>query len=161
VLDLAFELKEQASGPCRHGRAQPDDQRDHRAAPPVGVNGKFGRVFFVSQVKTNPPTIVMIVNRTEVFAGSYERYLMNRLREELPFGEVPIRLIFRSRKRAELAMLKAGKVKSAHERGQGRPAARDRRRLRPRASGAGTDDIEQWLRDLPDDPEALLRRAAD
>ncbi len=92
----------------------------------------------------------MIVNRTEVFAGAYERYLMNRLREELPFGEVPIKLIFRSRKRAELAMLKAGKVR--------RDEVKDARLHATDAEtqGFANDDIEAWLRDLPDDPEAYF-----
>ncbi len=150
VLDLAFDLKEQASTRVPTGELNRTINAIIERHHPSSVNGKFGRVFFVSQVKTNPPTIVMIVNRTEVFAGAYERYLMNRLREELPFGEVPIKLIFRSRKRAELAMLKAGKVR--------RDEVKDARLHATDAEtqGFANDDIEAWLRDLPDDPEAYF-----
>jgi hypothetical protein len=41
-----------------------------------------------------------------MFEGQYERYLMNRLREELPFSEVPIRLLFTKRQRKSLEELK-------------------------------------------------------
>ena len=34
-----------------------------------------------------------------MFEGQYERYLLNRLREELPFSEVPIKLQFSARRR--------------------------------------------------------------
>ncbi|MEM7755900.1 MAG: hypothetical protein AAF297_09725, partial [Planctomycetota bacterium] len=67
-------------------------------------------VYYTAQVKTAPPTLVLVVNKPEMFRGTYERYLMNRLREELPYDEVPIQVIFRSRKRAELAALRAGKA---------------------------------------------------
>ena len=52
------------------------------------------------------------MNHPKLFEGRYERYLMNRLREELPFSEVPIRLLFSSRIRLDLAEMKhRGKTK--------------------------------------------------
>jgi len=150
VINLAFELKEQASARVGTGELNRLIHQIVERHHPSAVGGKFGRVFFISQVKTNPPTIVMIVNTTEVFAGAYERYLMNRLREETPFGEVPIKLIFRSRKRAELAMLKAGKV--------GKSDVKDARLHTTDAEtqGFAGDAIEAWLKDLPDDPESYF-----
>ncbi len=50
----------------------------------------------------------MVVNKPELFEGGYERYLQNRLHEELPFSEVPIRLIFSERRRMSLGDLKGG-----------------------------------------------------
>jgi predicted GTPase len=41
----------------------------------------------------------MVVNKPDLFAGSYERYFRNQLREHLPFSEVPIRIVFSERKR--------------------------------------------------------------
>src|SRR5690606_19825657 len=58
-------------------------------------------VYFASQVKTNPPTLVLVVNDPDRFTLNYERYLMNRLRELLPYDEVPIKLILRARSRVE------------------------------------------------------------
>ena len=62
-----------------------------------------------------PPTIAMVVNEPSMFEGQYERYLMNRLREELPFSEIPIRLLFTKRKRKSLHDLKHGQKESTIE----------------------------------------------
>ncbi|MHC4294484.1 MAG: ribosome biogenesis GTPase Der [Planctomycetota bacterium] len=56
------------------------------------------KILYVSQIATAPPTIVCFVNDLRSFRGNYERFLLNQLRERLPFSEVPIRLIFRSRR---------------------------------------------------------------
>lgn len=83
-----------------------------------GPSSKLGtkaKVLFVSQVGILPPTIVMVVNHAEMFTGQYERYMMNRLHEELPFAEVPIRLIIRERQRMELGELKSGGRRAAAE----------------------------------------------
>ncbi|MCY2930804.1 MAG: ribosome biogenesis GTPase Der [Planctomycetota bacterium] len=62
---------------------------------------KVPKVLYVSQVATEPPTIVCFVNDVRSFDYRYERYLINRLRETTPFAEVPIRLLFRGRRRAD------------------------------------------------------------
>jgi GTPase len=81
-----------------------------------GPSSKLGtkaKIFYVSQIATNPPTIAIVVNKPELFEGAYEKYLRNQLHEQLPFSEVPIKLVFSARKRltpAELASRKrAGK----------------------------------------------------
>ena len=73
--------------------------------------GTQAKLLFASQVDVRPPTLALVVNRPQLFKGRYERYLMNRLREELPFSEVPIRLIFSKRKRIDLQALKEGQNK--------------------------------------------------
>ncbi len=67
-----------------------------------GPSSKLGtkaKIFYVSQIASNPPTIAIVVNKPELFEGTYERYLMNQLHEQLPYSEVPIKLIFSARKR--------------------------------------------------------------
>ena len=51
----------------------------------------------------------------ELFEGGYERYLQNRLHEELPYSEVPIRLLFSRRRRLELSELKGGAHREGRE----------------------------------------------
>ena len=68
--------------------------------------GTVAKLLFVSQIGISPPTIAIVVNEPDMFEGQYERYLMNRLREELPFSEVPIRLLFTKRQRKSLKELK-------------------------------------------------------
>jgi GTP-binding protein len=70
--------------------------------------GTRAKILYVSQVAIHPPTIVLVVNKPDLFKGGYERYILNRLHEELPYSEVPIRLVFSQRRRLELSELKAG-----------------------------------------------------
>jgi len=63
--------------------------------------GKQAKIYYVTQPSTHPPTIAMFVNHAEMFDQRYKRYLMNRIREELPFEEVPIKLLIRPRRRQE------------------------------------------------------------
>jgi GTP-binding protein len=56
------------------------------------------RVYYATQVATEPPTVVVFINSPSLLTKSYERFLLNRLREGLPFEEIPIRLIFRARR---------------------------------------------------------------
>lgn len=69
--------------------------------------GTQARLFYASQVATKPPTLALVVNDPKLFKGRYERYLMNRLREELPYSEVPIRVEFKKRKRMTVADMKS------------------------------------------------------
>jgi GTPase len=59
------------------------------------------KVRYVTQVSTCPPTIVLFVNGLESFNPPYRRFLLNEMHDRLPFGEVPIRLLFRARPKAE------------------------------------------------------------
>ncbi len=56
------------------------------------------RFYYATQVSTGPPVIVLFVNRPGLVTSNYERFLVNRFRESLPFSEVPIRLVFRAQR---------------------------------------------------------------
>jgi GTPase len=103
---MAFNLHQQAMHRETTGKLNAAIERIMKARGPSSKLGTHARVLYVSQVDVNPPTIVMVVNKPELFRGNYERYLMNHLRDELPFSEVPIRLIFSRRKRKELEEMK-------------------------------------------------------
>ncbi len=64
--------------------------------PPLHKHHK-AKIYYASQVSVSPPTIVCFCNIPEAFSPQYQRYLLGVLRDELPFGEVPIRLLFRQR----------------------------------------------------------------
>ncbi|MDB5297524.1 MAG: der [Phycisphaerales bacterium] len=71
-----------------------------------GPSTKYGkkiRVYYVTQTNVAPPQIVMFVNNPEFLTPTYERYMINRLREMLPFPEVPIRLFTKARTREDYA----------------------------------------------------------
>lgn len=63
--------------------------------------GRRVKFYFATQVSVKPPTFVIFTNRPEGIYFSYERYLMNRLREAFGFNGTPLRLIFRGRDRKD------------------------------------------------------------
>lgn len=56
------------------------------------------KVYYATQTAIQPPTIVLFVNKVEWFNENYLRFVTNRFRELLPFGQVPIRLLLRQSK---------------------------------------------------------------
>ena len=106
MVAMAFNLHQQAQHRETTGTLNTVITDILKKRGPSSRLGTQARLFYASQVATAPPTIVLVVNDPKLFQGRYERYLMNRLREELPFSEVPIRLIFKKRSRMELQQLK-------------------------------------------------------
>jgi len=68
-------------------------------SPRRGRTTRPGRIYFATQIAVAPPTVVLFVNDVSVFDAAYQRYLLNQLRDRLPFPEVPIRLLLRQRRR--------------------------------------------------------------
>ena len=69
-----------------------------RITPTPLVNGKRLRVYYMTQVATNPPTFVVFVNDPDLLHFSYQRFLINQLRQNFDFTGTPIKLIPRERK---------------------------------------------------------------
>ena len=61
------------------------------------IKGRRLKIRYMTQIKTRPPTFSLFVSRAEV-PGSYERYLVNRLREDFDIVGVPIRFHMRTGK---------------------------------------------------------------
>lgn len=109
LVTMAFTLYRQAGHRESTGRLNAFFQRVLARRGPSSRLGKEAKILYVTQVDVHPPTLAIVVNHRELFDARYERYLLNRIREELPFSEVPIRLIFRDRKRMALSDLKSGR----------------------------------------------------
>ncbi len=68
------------------------------AQPPPRVRGKRPRVYYASQTRVSPPTVVLFMNRPNDLSASYRRYLERRLRDGLDMKLTPIRLVLRQRR---------------------------------------------------------------
>lgn len=64
--------------------------------PPV-VKGKRLKFHYMTQIDTAPPTFAIFGNDSSGVHFSYERYLVNRIREGCGLSAVPVRLEFRQR----------------------------------------------------------------
>ena len=64
--------------------------------PPTD-KGRRLKVLYMTQVTTKPPTFAVFVNSKKLFHFSYERYLVNKLREEFDFTGSPVKMLVRER----------------------------------------------------------------
>ncbi|MEM1107816.1 MAG: ribosome biogenesis GTPase Der [Planctomycetota bacterium] len=65
--------------------------------PAASKGGKQAKIYYATQLETHPPTVALFVNIPDLFDHNYQMFLMNRMRDELPFSEVPIRLLIRGK----------------------------------------------------------------
>ena len=70
---------------------------DHH--PPPTARGKSVRLFYVTQARVRPPTFVVVTNEPEAVHFSYQRYVVNQIRERFHFEGTPIRVVYRKRGR--------------------------------------------------------------
>ena len=99
MLDVAVELDDQ------NGRAVPTRElnltlQEARDRLKPKSKSKLPRLYYATQIRTRPATVLVFVNEPKLFHGQYERYLRNVLRRKFDLDEVPIRFIFRARKRS-------------------------------------------------------------
>jgi GTP-binding protein len=69
--------------------------------PPLTRQHRRPKIFYATQIATQPPTIVMKCNNPSAFSPDYRRYLMSVLRDQLSFGEIPIKLFMKKREQNE------------------------------------------------------------
>ena len=65
--------------------------------PPIYKNKRL-KFYYTSQLRSRPPTFVIMTNSYKGVHFSYKRYLTNRFREGLGLDRVPVRLIFKDKK---------------------------------------------------------------
>ncbi len=66
--------------------------------PPPAPGGKRIKPRYMAQMKTRPPTFVLMASRADDMPETYKRYLLNELREAFDLPGVPIRLVLKQGK---------------------------------------------------------------
>ncbi|RMC41404.1 ribosome biogenesis GTPase Der [Lactobacillus sp. ESL0233] len=69
-----------------------------KLAPAPMIKGKRLRLYYMTQVATAPPTFVVFVNDPELMHFSYQRFLINQLRNNFNLSGTPVKIIARKRK---------------------------------------------------------------
>jgi GTP-binding protein len=100
LLDLAQHLNKQAHERVGTGRLNAAVKRVFQERVPSTPRGQRVKVYYATQVDVAPPTIVLFVNNPDNVSESYQRFVVNRFRELLPYPEVPIKLVIRGRQAA-------------------------------------------------------------
>ncbi len=98
VLPLALQVQEERLVRLSTSQLNQVLQKaqDNFAAPSRA--GRHFKIYYATQVRSDPPTFLLYVNDPQLAHFSYLRYLENRLRENYPFIGTPIRLVLRPRR---------------------------------------------------------------
>ena len=97
VLDLAAEIFKQTTtwiSTAKLNKAFEIIKQEKTVSVRGGKKGS-PKIYYATQIAVNPITILMFVNRPELFEEKYRRFIISKLRTLLPIDEVPIRLFAR------------------------------------------------------------------
>jgi GTP-binding protein len=97
VLPLALEVQEERMarlGTAVFNRILMRAQDEHA---PSSRTGRILKIYYGTQVRSDPPTFMLYVNEPKLAHFTYLRYLENRIRKEYPFTGTPIRLVLKGR----------------------------------------------------------------
>ena len=65
--------------------------------PPTTRQGRQGRIYYGTQVRSQPPSFALFVNDPKLFGESYRRYMEKQFRKNLGYDGTPIRLLWRGK----------------------------------------------------------------
>jgi GTPase len=68
--------------------------------PPPTMGGRAPRLFYVTQAETAPPVFVVIASSPDSVHFSYQRFVVNQLRKRFGFEGVPLRVVYRGRRKS-------------------------------------------------------------
>ncbi|PKK84516.1 MAG: ribosome biogenesis GTPase Der [candidate division Zixibacteria bacterium HGW-Zixibacteria-1] len=66
--------------------------------PPAAVQGKYIKLFYVTQSGVRPPTFMFFCNYPDLLQKSYLRFIENQFRARYDFEGIPVRFVFKKRK---------------------------------------------------------------
>ena len=146
ILAIAHELKREAEEQVPTSELNRLLEAAVQRRRPRRVGSSYTKLYYMTQIKTSPPTFSIFVNRTDWIEAGYSRYLENYLRQRTMIQRVPMRILFRARqsqyhdnvdeKEVTQARSKAdrrsnlilpGKVKRDRRNTGGRPGKRSRK----------------------------------
>lgn len=100
MLELLFELREQTQRKMPTPALNDELQLSRERLVPSG--GNLPKLFYATQIGTEPLSVLVFVNEPKLFKGQYQRYLEQRLRDRFDCQEVPIRIVFKKRDKVHL-----------------------------------------------------------
>jgi GTP-binding protein len=101
VLNLAQNLYKQAGARVGTRDLNKVIRQALEVSPPPMRQNRRPKVYYGTQVDTNPPTIVLFTNSPDLFDNTYQRYLLKTFRDRLPFRDLPIKLYLRKKNRED------------------------------------------------------------
>jgi GTP-binding protein len=98
VMPLALKVQEERLARLTTGQLNRilQEAQDNHAA--TSSSGRSLRIYYGTQVRSDPPTFMLYCNDPKLAHFTYVRYLENQIRKVYPFSGTPIRLVFKARR---------------------------------------------------------------
>lgn len=97
VLPLALMVQEERLARVNTGSLNRIIQNAQDLHAPTSKTGHALKLFYGTQVRSDPPTFMIYCNNPKLAHFSYLRFLENQIRKEYPFSGTPIRLVLKPR----------------------------------------------------------------
>ncbi|KAF0111168.1 MAG: GTP-binding protein [Chloroflexi bacterium] len=97
VMPLALKVQEERLAHISTGALNRILQKAQDLHAPTSKTGTSIKLFYGTQVRTDPPTFMIYCNNPKLAHFTYMRFLENQIRLEYPFTGTPIRLILKPR----------------------------------------------------------------
>ncbi len=98
VLPLALRVQEERLVRLSTSQINQIIQKAQDTHPSPGHAGRNLRMYYGTQVRSDPPTFMIYVNDPKLAHFSYMRYLENQMRKEYSFLGTPIRIVLKPRR---------------------------------------------------------------
>jgi GTP-binding protein len=98
LMDVAFETRERWTRRVPTAALNRWFEAAQERNPPPAPGGRRIKLRYITQARNRPPTFIVFGNRLDELPESYNRYLVNSLRDDLDLKGLPIRINMRSRK---------------------------------------------------------------
>lgn len=98
LMQVAFETRERWSRRVPTSALNRWFESALERNPPPAPGGKRIKMRYITQARNRPPTFIVFGTRLDDLPESYNRYLVNSLRDDLDLKGIPIRINMRSRK---------------------------------------------------------------
>lgn len=97
VMPTALHVQEERLARLNTGQINRILQDAQEAHLPTTKSGRSLKIYYGTQVRSDPPTFLIYVNDPALAHFTYVRFLENRIRKSYPFTGTPIRLVFKGR----------------------------------------------------------------
>jgi GTP-binding protein len=98
VLPLALQVQEERLVRLTTSKLNQVIHNAQDAHPAPSFKGRQLKMFYGTQVRSDPPTFLIYVNDPKLAHFSYRRYLENQIRKEYGFLGTPIRIVMKARR---------------------------------------------------------------
>lgn len=98
VLPLALKVQEERLVRLSTSQLNAVLQKAQDEHPAPSRAGRQLKIYYGTQVRSDPPTFLLYVNDPKLAHFTYQRYLENRLRVVYPFEGTPIRIVMKARR---------------------------------------------------------------